>query len=100
MEGGGLRGASIGQASTAREASMSQAIEQFDPIIKQFEETRQGLENLLSRVFGPHPTAVEDRSPTQAPPASMIGGLNVRARILERLSSDLGELARRLDQVL
>lgn len=94
---GGVVGSGTLQAQT-REASLRQAIEQLDPIAKQLMQVRGQLQQLLDRVFGPHPNAVDE--PQEIPPASMIASLNARAAYLTRVVEDITVLTNRLDQVL
>lgn len=95
-----LQGGFSANTSAPRDGSVSDAVAQFDPIIKRLDETRAQLEQTLSRVFGPHPTAVPESQIDEAPPPSLIGQINKRAQILSRLVEHANELARRLDAVL
>lgn len=96
--GGSISG---GAAATqpAREASLSDAVAQFDPTLKRLEEQRDHLLQILGRVVGPHPTGVNETG-VEAPPPSMIAQVNIRGRILARLVDEISEVVRRLDAVL
>jgi hypothetical protein len=86
-------------ANTIREASMTDAIEDFDPVIKRAADYAARLQKISDRLLGPQPTGAAQGG--DAPiPHSLIHSLNQRRSSLVECLDDMERSLNTIERTL
>jgi len=99
-----LQGAATGVANAigakqVREASLTAAISDFDPLLKRTDELAERAQKLSDRLFGPQPSPIEDDA-EKTPAASLIESINRRRYELSRCLDRLDHAIETMERVL
>lgn len=82
-------------ATTLKQATVSSAIEDFDPMLGRAEQFATRLSQLCDRVHGPRPSEASAEKPP-SPPHSVIDGIQRRrarfADVLDNMERSIGAL--------